>query len=285
VPYRRERPSQAVPPAAKAVSPLPRPPKGRQLERLRQPEAKSRQPESHRQKPSAGQPPNGRRRKPWGPFQVIGWFARIVAAPLAIPFDLALLGLIAMALLLSAMVQDLPEVDALLEVKFEEPLRIYTEQGSLMAEFGVQRRRAVKFEEIPPDLINAFVTAEDNRFFEHIGFDLIGLARAAYAVVQSGSASQGGSTITMQVARNFYLTPEKTVKRKLSEILLALRVEKALTKEEIMELYLNKIFFGHRAYGISAAAELYYGKTLDQLTWRRWPCWQGCRRRHRRITR
>ena len=217
-------------------------------------------------KSPVGQPPNGRRRKPWGPFQVIGWFARIVAAPLAIPFDLAFLGVIGTAVLLSAMVQDLPEVDALLEVKFEEPLRIYTEQGSLIAEFGVQRRRAVKFEDIPPDLINAFVTAEDNRFFEHIGFDLIGLARAAYAVVQSGSASQGGSTITMQVARNFYLTPEKTVKRKLSEILLALRVEKALTKEEIMELYLNKIFFGHRAYGISAAAELYYGKTLDQLT-------------------
>jgi len=197
---------------------------------------------------------------------VIGWFVRIVAAPLAIPLDLALLGVIGMSVLLYAMAQDLPEVDALLEVKFEEPLRIYTEQGSLMAEFGVQRRRAVEFEDLPPDLINAFVTAEDNRFFEHIGFDLIGLARAAYAIVQSGSATQGGSTITMQVARNFYLTREKTVKRKLSEILLALRVENALSKDEIMEVYLNKIFFGHRAYGISAAAELYYGKTLDQLT-------------------
>ena len=180
--------------------------------------------------------------------------------------DLALLGVVGAAVVLSVMVQDLPEVDALLEVKFEEPLRIYTAEGSLMAEFGVQRRRAVDFDDIPPDLVNAFITAEDNRFFDHIGFDLIGLARAAYAVVQSGSASQGGSTITMQVARNFFLTPEKTVKRKLSEILLALRVESALTKQEIMELYLNKIFFGHRAYGISAAAELYYGKTLDQLT-------------------
>ncbi len=180
-------------------------------------------------------PSGGRRRKPWGPFQVIGWFSRIVAAPLAIPLDLAVLGLFGVAVVLSVMVEDLPDVDALLEVKFEEPLRIYTEQGSLMAEFGVQRRRAVEFEEIPPDLINAFITAEDNRFFEHIGFDLIGLIRAAYAVVQSGSASQGGSTITMQVVRNFYLTPEKTVKRKISEILLALRVENALTKEEIME--------------------------------------------------
>lgn len=180
--------------------------------------------------------------------------------------DLALLGVAGAAVVLSIMAQDLPEVDALLEVKFEEPLRIYTADGSLMAEFGVQRRRAVEFEDIPPDLVNAFISAEDNRFFDHIGFDLIGLARAAYAVAQSGSASQGGSTITMQVARNFFLTPEKTIKRKLSEILLALRVESALTKQEIMELYLNKIFFGHRAYGISAAAELYYGKTLDQLT-------------------
>jgi penicillin-binding protein 1A len=209
--------------------------------------------------------PPEERRRPWAPFAVIGWFARIVAAPLAIPMDLALLGVAGAAVVLSVMVQDLPEVDALLEVKFEEPLRIYTADGSLMAEFGVQRRRAVDFEDIPPDLVNAFVTAEDNRFFDHIGFDLIGLVRAAYAVAQTGSASQGGSTITMQVARNFFLTPEKTVKRKLSEILLALRVESALTKQEIMELYLNKIFFGHRAYGISAAAELYYGKTLDQL--------------------
>jgi len=199
------------------------------------------------------------------PFGIIGWFARIVAAPLAIPMDLALLGVAGAAVMLSVMVQDLPEVDALLEVKFEEPLRIYTAEGSLMAEFGVQRRRAVDFEDIPPDLVNAFITAEDNRFLDHIGFDLIGLTRAAYAVVQSGSASQGGSTITMQVARNFFLTREKTVKRKLSEILLALRMESALTKQEIMELYLNKIFFGHRAYGVSAAAELYYGKTLDQL--------------------
>ncbi|MGB5736574.1 MAG: transglycosylase domain-containing protein, partial [Thiohalocapsa sp.] len=201
----------------------------------------------------------------WGPFAIIGWFSRIVAAPFALALDLALLGTAGAAVVLSVMVHDLPEVDALLEVKFEEPLRIYTEDGALMAEFGVQRRRAVDFEDIPPDLVNAFITAEDNRFFDHIGFDLIGLARAAYAVVQSGSASQGGSTITMQVVRNFFLTPEKTVKRKVSEILLALRVEGALTKEEIMELYLNKIFFGHRAYGISAAAELYYGKTLDQL--------------------
>jgi len=207
------------------------------------------------------QPRDGRRRG-----GVIGWFARLVAAPLALPLDLALLGAAGVAAVLYIMAQDLPEVDALREVKFEEPLRIYTAEGSLMAEFGVQRRRAVQFADIPPDLVNAFIAAEDNRFYEHMGFDTIGLARAAYAVLKSGTASQGGSTIPMQVARNFFLTPEKTAKRKITEILLALRIESALPKNEIMELYLNKIFFGHRAYGISAAAEFYYGKPLDQLT-------------------
>ncbi|MCF7989700.1 MAG: penicillin-binding protein 1A [Thiohalocapsa sp.] len=190
----------------------------------------------------------------------------MVAAPLAIPMDLALIGAAGAALLLLAISEDLPEVDALLEVKFEEPLRVYTADGSLMAEFGVQRRRAVDFEEIPPQLVEAFIATEDNRFYDHVGFDWIGLLRAATSVVKTGSASQGGSTITMQVARNFFLTPEKTIERKLSEILLAMKVEQALTKNEILELYLNKIFFGHRAYGISAAAEFYYSKTLDQLT-------------------
>jgi penicillin-binding protein 1A len=153
-----------------------------------------------------------------------------------------------------------------MEVKLEEPLRVYTADGSLMAEYGVQRRRAVAYEDIPSDLIKAFLAAEDSRFYEHRGIDLIGLARAAYAVAQAGEATQGGSTITMQVARNFFLTPEKTVKRKLTEILLAMRVETSLSKEEILELYLNKIFFGNRAYGISAAAEFYYSKTLDELS-------------------
>jgi len=180
--------------------------------------------------------------------------------------DAALLGLIGVAVLLYTFQADLPDVDALMEVKLEEPLRVYTADGSLMAEFGVQRRRAVAIEDIPPELVNAFIAAEDSRFYEHKGIDLVGLARAAYAVVQAGEATQGGSTITMQVARNFYLTPEKTVKRKLTEILLAMRVESTLSKQQIMELYLNKIFFGNRAYGISAAAEFYYNKTLDELT-------------------
>jgi penicillin-binding protein 1A len=215
-------------------------------------------------RPSAGRGGRHRRLRPF--IGIVDWFSRIVATPLALPMDAALLGVIGVSVVLYAMHDELPDVDALMEVKLEEPLRIYTADGSLMAEYGVQRRRAVAFEDIPPDLINAFVAAEDSRFFEHKGIDLIGLARAAYAVAQAGEATQGGSTITMQVARNFFLTPEKTVKRKLTEILLAMRVETTLSKEQIMELYLNKIFFGNRAYGISAAAEFYYSKSLDELS-------------------
>ena len=197
---------------------------------------------------------------------MLGWLARLVTAGLAIPFDLALIATFGAAILLSVMEAELPSVDALTEVEFEEPLRIFTANGSLMAEFGIQRRRAVAFEEIPPLLIDAFVSAEDSRFFEHIGIDTIGLARAAVSVAKSGEATQGGSTITMQVARNFFLTRDKTIKRKLTEILLAWKLESSLSKEEILSLYLNKIFFGHRSYGVAAAAEFYYQKTLDQLT-------------------
>jgi penicillin-binding protein 1A len=181
----------------------------------------------------------------------------LVSAGLAVPFDLALIGVVGAAVVLNTIEAELPPVDALTEVKFEEPLRIFTANGSLMAEFGVQRRRAVDIDQIPPLLIHAFISAEDSRFFEHDGIDAIGLARAALSVAKSGEATQGGSTITMQVARNFFLTRDKTIKRKLTEILLAWKLESTLTKEEILALYLNKIFFGHRAYGVAAAAEFY----------------------------
>jgi penicillin-binding protein 1A len=189
----------------------------------------------------------------------------LVSAGLAVPFDLALIGVVGAAVVLNTIEAELPPVDALTEVKFEEPLRIFTANGSLMAEFGVQRRRAVDIDQIPPLLIHAFISAEDSRFFEHDGIDAIGLARAALSVAKSGEATQGGSTITMQVARNFFLTRDKTIKRKLTEILLAWKLESTLTKEEILALYLNKIFFGHRAYGVAAAAEFYYQKSLDEL--------------------
>ncbi|WP_295540677.1 penicillin-binding protein 1A [uncultured Thiohalocapsa sp.] len=210
-------------------------------------------------------PPQATRRR-HAPFGVTTWFARLVATPLALPLDVALIGLLGAAVLLGSIQDELPAVEALLEIKLEEPLRIYTANGSLMAEYGAQRRRAVDFEDIPPDLVNAFLAAEDSRFYAHRGIDVIGLARAAYAVARAGAATQGGSTIPMQVARNVFLTPEKTVKRKLTEIMLAMRMEATLSKAQILELYLNKIFFGNRAYGISAAAEFYYSKPLDALT-------------------
>jgi penicillin-binding protein 1A len=197
---------------------------------------------------------------------IFGWLGQLVSGVLAIPFDLALIGAFAAALVLNSLTTDLPSVEALAEVKFEEPLRIYTASGLLMAEFGVQRRRAVEYEQVPPLLIDAFVSAEDSRFFEHRGIDVIGLARAAVSVARSGEATQGGSTITMQVVRNFLLTREKTIRRKLTEILLAWKLEATLTKEQILSLYLNKIFFGHRAYGVAAAAEFYYQRSLDELT-------------------
>ncbi len=182
------------------------------------------------------------------------------------PLDLAVFGLLGAALAVYVTLPELPDIAGLSDVTFEEPLRVYSAQGSLIAEFGIQRRRAVSYSELPANLINAFVATEDARFFAHVGVDAVGLTRAALHVMQTGAMTQGGSTITMQVARNFYLSREKTIRRKLAELLLAMQIETALTKEEILELYLNKIFFGHRAYGISAAAEFYYRKPLDELT-------------------
>ena len=214
---------------------------------------------------SAGARVKKGRRGTWFPFAVIGWFGRILGTVLAVPLDLLLLGACLGVVVLYIIQPELPDVESLREVKFEEPLRVYTADGSLMAQFGVKRRTAVAYEDIPPELINAFIATEDSRFFDHYGIDVVGLARAAMSVVKTGAPSQGGSTITMQVARNFFLTREKTAQRKIAEVLLALRVENLLSKEEILELYLNKIFFGHRAYGISAAAETYYGKSLNEL--------------------
>lgn len=195
-----------------------------------------------------------------------GWLAAFLVSGIAIPLDLLTLGLLGLAALISVTLPTLPTTEGLAEVQFQEPLRVYSADGEMMAEFGVQRRRPVVFEKVPPLLVLAFLAIEDSRFFEHQGIDLMGLSRAALSLVRTGAKSQGGSTITMQVARNFFLTPEKTVKRKFSELLLALQVEQRLSKQQILELYLNKIFFGHRAYGITAAADLYYDKALEDLS-------------------
>ncbi|MGM1051754.1 MAG: penicillin-binding protein 1A [Pseudomonadota bacterium] len=161
----------------------------------------------------------------------------------------------------------LPDVRQLQDFELHSPLRIFTRDGKLIGEFGEERRMPVDFDEIPEDFIQALLSAEDASFYEHRGVDPRGLARAAMELASSGGEIQsGGSTITMQVARNYLLTLDRTFTRKIREILLALQMEQVLPKEEILELYVNKIFLGNRAYGIAAAAETYYNRPLAELT-------------------
>ncbi len=159
----------------------------------------------------------------------------------------------------------LPDVSELKNVQMQVPLRIYTSDMKLMAEFGEKKRMPLNYEQIPEKMIQAILAAEDDRFFEHPGVDYQGILRAVYELAKTGHKSQGGSTITMQVARNFYLSPEKSFQRKINEIVLSFKIENELTKKEILALYLNKIFLGHRSYGVAAAAQTYFGKSLDQL--------------------
>jgi penicillin-binding protein 1A len=160
----------------------------------------------------------------------------------------------------------LPSISTLREVQLQEPLRIYSADHRLIAEFGEKRRTPVQIADVPPLLVRAFLAAEDDRFFEHSGIDVPGLIHAAIDLARTGQKKRGASTITMQVARNYFLSSEKTYLRKLTEILLAFRIEHSLSKNEILELYFNKIFLGHRAYGIQAAAQVYYGKNISELT-------------------
>jgi penicillin-binding protein 1A len=160
----------------------------------------------------------------------------------------------------------LPSVEMLKDMRLQVPLRVYSSDGKLMAEFGEARRTPITLNQVPKDLINAILAAEDRRFYDHAGVDIRGLMRAGFRLLSNVSVTQGGSTITMQVARNYFLTRKKTFVRKFSEILLALKIEKEFTKDEILELYLNKIYFGKRAYGVAAAAEVYYGTTVEDLT-------------------
>jgi penicillin-binding protein 1A len=192
--------------------------------------------------------------------------AHFFGSALSAPLQILTIGLFGAATFVSAVLPELPDVQSLRKVQFREPLKVFSADGALIAEFGVERRRPVAIAKIPPLIINAFLATEDSRFFEHGGVDTIGIGRALLSYLNTGEKAQGASTITMQVTRNFFLTPEKTFSRKLKEILLTLHVEQTLSKQEILELYLNQIFFGHRSYGISAAASLYYDKGLDQLT-------------------
>jgi membrane peptidoglycan carboxypeptidase len=161
----------------------------------------------------------------------------------------------------------LPDVEALRDTRLQLPLRVYSRDGQLLAQIGDQRRVPVKFAEIPPHVVQAFIDAEDDRFFEHGGIDVMGLTRSLLLAVLHGELSQGGSTITQQLARNvFPIGREKELKRKLREIFLSFRLESEFSKQEILTLYLNKIYLGEKAYGVAAAAETYFGKGLDDLT-------------------
>ena len=175
-------------------------------------------------------------------------------------------GLLLGGLVIALAYPNLPSLQSLTEYQPKIPLRIYTAEGVLIGEFGEERRAVVSIAEVPPQLKNAIIAAEDERFYEHAGIDYIGVLRAAYANLAARGARQGASTITMQVARNFFLSSEKTLTRKLYEALLAFKIEHSLTKDQILELYVNQIYLGQRAYGFGAASQIYYGKALEQLT-------------------
>ena len=161
---------------------------------------------------------------------------------------------------------DLPDVETLRDIQLQVPLRVFSSDGKLLGIFGEKRRIPVKIDEIPAHLTNAFIAGEDARFYEHPGVDYQGISRAIWSLLTTGEKTIGGSTITQQLARNFFLTSEKTFTRKIKEIFLALKIERQLDKNLILELYLNKIFLGYRAYGVGAAAEVYYGKKISELS-------------------
>lgn len=191
---------------------------------------------------------------------------RITKYILTLGLIVTILAIIAASTVYLLLAPKLPSTAELKETQLQVPLRIFSAEKLLIAEIGEKRRIPVEYSDVPPALIQAFLAAEDDRFFQHHGVDYQGLLRAVYSLVTTGHKAQGGSTITMQVARNFYLSNEKTYLRKLNEIILAFQIEKALTKEEILTLYLNKIYLGNRAYGIGAAAVVYYGRPLQELT-------------------
>lgn len=198
-------------------------------------------------------------------------FARIKA--LRWQFRLAIavsaLALVPLLLLLFAAIVSyptLPSLETLTDYHPKKPLQIFSAEGSLIGEFGEERRSVVSIAAVPDLMKKAILAAEDERFYEHGGVDYIGVMRAALSNVVSRAAKQGASTITMQVARNFFLTRERTFGRKFNEVLLAFKIEHNLSKDEILQLYINQIFLGRRAYGFAAAAQIYFGKTLDQLS-------------------
>ena len=186
--------------------------------------------------------------------------------PVLIILTLFLLPAILLGLAAMLAYPTLPSLEALTDYRPKIPLRIYSAEGTLLSEFGEERRALVKISEVPEVMKQAILAAEDDRFYEHGGVDYMGVIRAAFSNFTSGTAKQGASTITMQVARNFFLTKEKTMTRKFNEVLLTFKIEHSLSKDEILQLYINQIYLGQRAYGFAAAAQVYFGKPLGQVT-------------------
>jgi len=191
---------------------------------------------------------------------------RWIACPILFLAGLALMGLALAAIIVILAYPQLPSLEVLTDYQPKIPLRVYTADGYLIGEFGEERRALVRIQEVPQIMKQAILAAEDERFYQHPGVDTLGVLRAAYANFTSGGKSQGASTITMQVARNFFLSSEKTLTRKVYEALLAFKIENNLSKDEILEIYINQIYLGQRAYGFAAASQIYYGKPLKNIS-------------------
>ena len=186
--------------------------------------------------------------------------------PLALMLSAFAAGILVLVFAVVIIYPQLPDLTIITDYQPRVPLRVYSAEGLLIGEFGEERRAVVKIDAVPKQMREAILAAEDERFYQHGGVDYVGVLRAALSNFMSGGARQGASTITMQVARNFFLTKEKTVTRKFNEMLLAFKIEHSLSKDQILELYVNQIYLGQRAYGFAAAAQIYFGKSLDQLT-------------------
>jgi penicillin-binding protein 1A len=191
---------------------------------------------------------------------------RWVSYPLLVVVGLALIGVALAGIVLILTYPQLPSLEALTDYQPKIPLRVFTADGHLIGEFGEERRALVRIQDVPPVMKQAILAAEDERFYQHPGIDTLGVVRAAYSNLIGGGKRQGASTITMQVARNFFLSSEKTLTRKVYEVLLAFKIEHNLSKDEILQLYINQIYLGQRAYGFGAAAQIYYGKSIKDLS-------------------
>lgn len=199
------------------------------------------------------------------PFVPLPLSLKIILYPLVVILGLIGLGAAVVAIVLSLAWPNLPSLEVITDYRPKVPLRVYTADGFLIGEFGEERRRVVHIADVPPMMKSAILAAEDDRFYQHGGLDYFGILRAAGSNFLRGGKQQGASTITQQVARNFFLTREKTYTRKLYEALLSFKIENSLSKDQILELYINQIFLGQRAYGFAAAARIYFGKTLNDL--------------------